>query len=147
MKTYTGKIEKLGPDQILVGGTNWEGKHGSGLAKLGVDIAGAISGQAMGLQGQFYGIVTKDLSKKSHPSVNESIIVSQIEILYYFAQYVMPEKEFIIGYSAEGPYRSGFTASKLASFFATAAWGTPETIPSNIIFEEEFSKLVDCDRE
>lgn len=34
MKTYTGYIEELNPNQIFVFGSNTQGRHGAGTAKL-----------------------------------------------------------------------------------------------------------------
>ena len=50
IKTYTGIIEKLEPNQIFVFGSNTEGRHGKGAAKIARDKFGAIYGQAEGLR-------------------------------------------------------------------------------------------------
>lgn len=45
---------------IFVFGSNLAGRHGAGAAKWAVRHHGAIYGQGIGLQGQSYGIPTKD---------------------------------------------------------------------------------------
>ena len=47
---------------IFVFGSNTEGRHGAGAALYARQHHGAIYGQARGLQGNSYAIVTKDLS-------------------------------------------------------------------------------------
>lgn len=68
MKTYTGYIEELNPNQIFVFGSNTQGRHGAGTAKLCLNKYGAIYGQASGLQGKSYGLVTTNLTTYKFPS-------------------------------------------------------------------------------
>ena len=67
MKTYKGLIEKLEPNQIFVFGSNTEGRHGAGTARLCLNKYGAKWGQASGLQGQSYGLITTDLRIHKRP--------------------------------------------------------------------------------
>lgn len=66
-------ITSLKPNEVFVFGSNTEGKHGAGAAKTAVDSFGAKYGQAKGLQGQSYGIVTKDLAKGKKSVTLDSI--------------------------------------------------------------------------
>jgi hypothetical protein len=52
---------------IFVFGSNEAGVHGSGAAKTAIDEQGAIYGQGIGLQGNSYGIPTKDWHIKTLP--------------------------------------------------------------------------------
>lgn len=45
---------------IFVFGSNLAGRHGAGAARFALEEHGAIYGQGIGLQGQSYGIPTKD---------------------------------------------------------------------------------------
>ncbi len=45
---------------IFVFGSNLAGRHGAGAARFAVKKHGAIYGQGIGLQGQSYGLPTKD---------------------------------------------------------------------------------------
>ena len=84
MKTYKNEATKLKSNQIFVFGSNTQGRHGKGSALVARLNFGAIYGQAYGLQGQSYAIVTKDLTKKIHPSVSILSIIDQINKLYEF---------------------------------------------------------------
>ena len=51
-------ITKLGEDEIFVFGSNLEGRHAGGAARVAYDKFGAVWGQGVGLQGQAYAIPT-----------------------------------------------------------------------------------------
>ena len=51
-------ITELKENEIFVFGSNLEGIHGGGAARLAYNKFGAIWGQGVGLQGQSYGIPT-----------------------------------------------------------------------------------------
>ena len=51
-------INKLENNEIFVFGSNLNGMHGGGAARIAYDKFGAIWGQGVGLQGQSYGIPT-----------------------------------------------------------------------------------------
>lgn len=136
MKTYKGVITELQPNQIFVFGSNTQGRHGKGAALFARQKCGAIYGQAQGLQGQSYAIITKDLTKDyNKPSVSRLVITTQIKDLYNVA-FKLPDTEFLIAYSGTGTNLNNYSNKEMASMFAFAI------IPENIIFEEEFAKLV-----
>lgn len=62
---YEGDI-KPEPNTIFVFGSNPEGKHGDGAAKIAKEQFGAIYGQGEGLQGNAYALPTKDLIKSKN---------------------------------------------------------------------------------
>ena len=49
-------IQELKENQIFVFGSNMNGNHAGGAARLAVEKFGAIMGQAKGIQGQSYAI-------------------------------------------------------------------------------------------
>lgn len=51
-------IASLKPDEVFVFGSNLQGSHGGGAARVAADKFGAIWGQGVGLQGQSYAIPT-----------------------------------------------------------------------------------------
>lgn len=136
MKTYKGKIDKLPNNGIFVFGSNPQGRHGKGAALIAKTKFGAKYGQARGLMGQSYGIVTKDLTKFKHPSVPTKDIKYEISELYEFARQ-HPTTDFYIAYSGKGQLLSGFTPQQMAHL-----WFKAGEIPDNIVFEEEFLKLL-----
>lgn len=139
MKTYIGKITKLNTNQIFVFGSNTQGRHGKGAALDAVKNFGAIYGQSKGLQGKSYAIVTKDLTKKIHPSIKQSSIKYQIQDLYNFAD-ENEDLEFLIVYNGKGTNLNGYTNLDMAKMFYKAS--LPEGFPKNIVFEKEFYNLI-----
>jgi hypothetical protein len=138
MQTYKGPLKELPPNSIFVFGSNTEGRHGKGAALWARLNAGAIYGQARGLQGSSYAIITKDLTKQRHPSISKNDITKQIEQFY---QYIKDCKELgfeINAYVAymDTPNLNGYTPQEMADMFKAAG-----NIPSNVIFEQSFSKL------
>lgn len=133
--TFSGMVTSLKPNQIFVFGSNTQGRHGLGAAKTAKDKFGAKYGQAEGLQGQSYAIITKDLTKKEQPSRTPKQIKEQIHKLYEFARQ-NPDKEFLVAYSSTGKNLNHYSNKAMAEMFAS------EEIPSNIVFEEGFSSLV-----
>ena len=135
MKTYKGEATKLKQNQIFVFGSNTNGKHGKGSALVARQNFGAKYGQAYGLQGQSYAIVTKDLTKYKHPSISSEHIIEQIKKLYLFAE-ENSQLDFIIAYSGTKTNLNGYSNQEMANMFSQTY------IPKNIIFEYEFSKLI-----
>ena len=58
-KEYTpDNIESLGPDEVFVFGSNLQGIHAGGAARVALEKFGAVMGQGVGIQGQAYAIPT-----------------------------------------------------------------------------------------
>lgn len=143
MKIYKGLITELNfpSNGILVFGSNTQGRHGKGMAKLALDKFGAIYGEARGLQGQSYAICTKDLTTEIHSSRTPLQIKMEIATLYLKAKNKYSDKEFYVAYQGKGENLNGYSPEQMAKMFAHASLKEP--IPENIIFEKEFAKLVD----
>lgn len=139
MKTYTGRIERrshIPANGIYQFGANTQGRHGLGAARIANLQFDAIYGIASGPQGRAYGIVTKNLSSRNHPSIAPETIINQIRFFYIYAEKT-PLNDFYVAYSGHGSHLSGFTTDELASYYAIAG-----DIPDNIVFEEGFAELV-----
>lgn len=128
-------IQNLAPNQVFVFGSNTQGKHGKGAALTAKNKFGAIYGQAEGPQGQSYAIITKDLTKNTHPSRTPEQIKEQIHNLYEYAR-ENPDKEFLVAYSGNGTNLNAYSNQEMADMFGS------EPIPNNIVFEQEFNKLI-----
>lgn len=148
-KTYTGFINNLSSNQIFVFGSNPEGRHGKGVAKIALDKYNATYGQGHGLQGQSYGLITKNLTKGYHDpiinvtynksgfrSLSEEQITNNIKELYELAN-EMKDNEFFIAYTIGGKNLNGYTDTEMAKMFHDA-----KPIPENIIFEDKFLQYV-----
>ncbi len=136
MRTYKGNITKLEPNQIAVCGTNTQGRSGAGFALWCVIHAGLKHGHTRGLCGNTWAIVTKDLTAPRHPSVPFNDIVAQIADMYIDAR-AMTNKEFLVPYKGVGRNLNYYTPAQMAYAFAAAGH-----IPDNMVFEEDFAKLL-----
>lgn len=134
-KTYEGLVGDLSSNQILVFGSNTQGRHGKGTALKAKEKHGAIYGQARGRQGQSYAIITKDLTIPKHPSRTIEQIKEEIAGLYAYAN-ENPDLEFIIPYHAESTNLNAYSAQEMADMF-----GSME-IPKNLVFETNFYSLI-----
>lgn len=124
-------ITELKPNEIFVFGSNTQGRHGAGAAKLALNKFGAIYGQAEGLQGQSYGFITKNLTG-GEPTINKAFLQSQALKLIECAKN-NPTKTFLL--TAVGCGLAGFPPRYMAQFFST-------NLPSNIVLPVEFRDYV-----
>lgn len=135
MKHYTGNIRPE-KDVIFVFGSNTEGRHGAGSAKVAVEQFGAVYGVPRGLQGNAYGLITTDLQGKGkYPS---EMIRENIKELYQVARN-LPWKKFMVAYRSAPDEKTlcGYTGRTLFSLFLSAG-----DIPENIYFSEEWYNTV-----
>jgi hypothetical protein len=129
-------ITALKPGEIFVFGSNTQGRHGKGAALWAYQHAGAIYGWPRGPQGRSYAICTKDLTKRIHPSVSQSDIEWQIHLLYGWARMDNHlHQRFLVAYTTQ-PNLNGYTPQQMADMFCS------QPIPDNMVFEEQFSKLI-----
>lgn len=135
VSSYTGNIT---PDTntIFVFGSNLEGRHGAGAAKIAKEQFGAIYGQEEGLQGNSYALPTKDLRIKENngkKSIPKDAIIKSIKKLYTVAEQ-NPNKQFKIAYrNTTTESLNGYTGLEMIDMFLEAG-----SIPNNIIFSKEW---------
>lgn len=122
-------IQELNENQIFVFGSNMNGNHAGGAAKLAVDKFGAVMGQAEGIQGKSYAIPTLD---KDMQKVSEKELIDSLANLRHFAN-EHPEKEFLL--TAIGTGIAGFDTNYMAYMVLRAS------LPSNVTIPKEFSKI------
>ena len=124
-------ITELKDNQIFVFGSNARGFHAGGAARQAVENFGAVWGQAKGLQGQSYAIVTLDEEMRRVPLW---YIEEQFEELREFA-IQHHDKEFLV--TAIGCGIAGFPVAHIAAICRDIyGW------PSNVIFPNEFKKYM-----
>lgn len=135
MRYYSGNIE---PDEntIFVFGSNPEGRHGAGSAKVAKEKFGAVYGVGEGLQGNSYALPTKDLRIPGTRSISEVDIIKNIADLYKIAR-SMPEKNFKVAYRTKANEKSlnGYTGHEMLAMF------TVYPVPNNIYFSEEWHEI------
>lgn len=135
VSSYTGNIT---PDAntIFVFGSNPEGRHGAGAAKIAREQFGAIYGQGEGLQGNAYALPTKDLRVKKNNSlrsISPEQIIESIKKLYETARQ-NPDKQFKVAYrNTDKASLNGYTGLEMIDMFLKAG-----SIPSNIVFSKEW---------
>ena len=132
---YSGNISPV-QDVIFVFGSNPEGRHGAGAAKIARTQFGAIYGQGEGLQGNAYALPTKDLQVKDNNalrSIAPGQIVTNIRTLYACAR-ENPDKKFMIAYrNTYSRSLNGYTGIEMIRMFLAAG-----PIPENIYVSEEW---------
>lgn len=106
-------ITELKEQEVFVFGSNIQSRHGLGAAKQAVKF-GAIYGQAEGLQGQSYAIVTTDLSKQYRPSVDIQVVKDSVNKFIQFAK-DNPQLQFLV--TEIGCGLAGFTIEDMAPLF------------------------------
>ena len=135
MRYYSGNIE---PDEntIFVFGSNPEGRHGAGSAKVAKEKFGAVYGVGEGLQGNSYALPTKDLRIPGTRSISKSDIARNIQKLYDLAR-TMPEKDFKVAYRTRFDEKSlnGYTGEEMVQMFSVYP------IPNNIYFSGEWHRI------
>ena len=132
---YEGDIT---PDDntIFVFGSNPEGRHGAGAAKVARERFGAQYGVGEGLTGNSYALPTKDLRVKENKglrSIPRETIIESIKKLYETAR-TMPNKQFKVAYrNTTTASLNGYTGLEMIDMFKDAG-----LIPNNIVFSKEW---------
>ena len=121
--------EDLTSSDIFVFGSNTQGKHKSGAAKVAVEQFGAVLGQARGLQGQSYAIVTIDYSGEEPVTLNS--INKEID---EFISFAVDNPDLTFWMTKIGTGISGYEIGEIASLFGD------RIIPSNVILPKEFTE-------
>lgn len=132
MNHYKGNITP-GKDIIFVFGSNPEGKHGAGSAKVALQKFGAKYGKGDGLHGQSYALITTEM-RKGWPRITLEQITDNVRRLYEVAR-KMPDKRFMVAYRNQPDQRTlcGYTGAQMMKCFLS-----PGDIPDNIWFSEEW---------
>jgi hypothetical protein len=138
-REYTPEnITSLKPNEVFVFGSNAEGAHGKGAALLAKTKFGAIQGQAEGLQGQSYAIITKKNWRVEKSSTLTEIGNGIMDFVSFAKQ--NPQKKFYVTKIASS--LAGYTIEEIADLWkeVNKAWEYDifEDIPDNIILPKEY---------
>lgn len=102
-------ITALQPNEIFVFGSNLQGYHGGGAARLAMDKWGAVWGQGVGLQGRTYAIPTMQGGTDTiRPYVDQFIKFAQND----------PERTYLV--TEIGCGIAGFRPEEIAPLFRNA---------------------------
>jgi len=132
-REYTpDNITSLKPNEVFVFGSNTEGRHGKGAALIAKQKFGAIYGQAEGLQGQSYGIITKDLSKGE-----KSISLDEIhDHIFEFVEFAKENPKLKFYVTKLGSSLAGYTIKEIKEEILSV--NKIEGIPDNVILPKEY---------
>ena len=133
---YQGTI-KPERNVVFVFGSNPEGRHGLGAAKVAAEQFGARYGVGEGLAGSSYALPTKDLRVKEnngYRSISVEDITRNISKMYMCAV-AHPDKVFKVAYTHAPDKRSlnGYTGREMITMFLSAG-----KIPKNVQFSENW---------
>lgn len=133
---YQGTI-KPERNVVFVFGSNPEGRHGLGAAKVAAEQFGARYGVGEGLAGSSYALPTKDLRVKEnngYRSISAEDITRNISKMYKCAA-AHPDKVFKVAYTHAPDKRSlnGYTGREMITMFLSAG-----KIPKNVQFSEKW---------
>lgn len=119
---YTSEnITHLKPNEVFVFGSNRQGYHGGGAARVALDKFGAVWGKGIGLQGQNYAIPTMDGGVDSiKPYIDD------------FIEYARQHKELRFLVTRIGCGIAGFTDKEVGPMFWDAL------VLPNVVFPKTF---------
>jgi hypothetical protein len=121
----------LDAKSVFVFGSNREGRHGKGAALLAKRKWGAVYGQAEGLQGNSYAIVTKELRYDQSP-----ITLLEIENgVRKFIDFASNKPDWLFIVSKIGCGLAVFTPEQIAPMFRGCA--------KNICLPKEFQEILE----
>ncbi|HPC34135.1 MAG TPA: hypothetical protein PLP73_00600 [Candidatus Absconditabacterales bacterium] len=115
-------IDNLKENEVFVFGSNGNGLHFGGAAKVALEKFGAIQGQSEGIQGQSYGINTMD---------GKDVIKEQLERLVKIAR---ENKDKIFYLTRIGCGIAGYTDQEIIELL-------PSDLPTNIILPKGWATL------
>jgi len=119
----------MGPNDIFVFGSNTMGNHDGGAARVAMQDYDAVYGQAKGLQGRSYAIVTIDYTDEI--SVDLKTIEKEID---EFLEFAADNTELKFHVTKIGCGISGYEIDEIAGLFSN------KIIPENVILPLEFTK-------
>ncbi len=113
---------------IFVFGSNLAGRHGAGAAKWALENRGAIYGQGVGMQGDSYGIPTKDANIETLPLPSIKIFVD------HFIEYAKNHPHLTFQLTPIGCGLAGYTPDQIGPMF--------KGVSLNVMIPDEFLPYV-----
>lgn len=125
-KFTPNKIASLQNNEIFVFGSNLDGLHGGGAARVAYQKFGAQWGKGVGMQGKSYGIPTMHGGvDEIKPYVND------------FIEFALSNKEYTFLVTRIGCGIAGFKANEIAPLFTKAIE------IENILLPEDFVQVIE----
>lgn len=127
MRVSAKHIDKLEDDEVFVFGSNTEGMHAGGAARMAMNW-GAVYGKAFGLQGKTFAIPTVDYTRSGKMSVDE--IKKYVDEFLDFT-IKNKDKKFLV--TEIGCGIAGFKVSEIAPLFRKALEYSNVYLPERFI--------------
>lgn len=127
MRVSAKHIDKLEDDEVFVFGSNTEGMHAGGAARMAMNW-GAIYGKAFGLQGKTFAIPTIDYTRSGKMSIDE--IKKYVDEFLDFT-IKNKDKKFLV--TEIGCGIAGFKVSEIAPLFRKALEYSNVYLPERFI--------------
>lgn len=144
VKTYSGLITKLAPNQVFVFGSNPVGINGNPTKGTGGAALVATKNEwvkqnekmdnRLSDSGKSWGLTTVAYPGQKKSKTPEQI-KQGIAKLYEYAK-ANPIKELLVAYTGTGTNLNGYSNKELAEMFSSFP------IPPNVVFEEQFATLL-----
>jgi len=116
------RITQLAANEVFVFGSNLQGHHYGGAARIANEKFGAIFGQGVGLQGQSYAIPTMQGGVETiRPYVDE------------FIEFAKQHPELIFYVTRIGCGIAGFQDSEIAPLFTAAVGMENDALPQSFM--------------
>lgn len=109
-------VTELRPNEVILFGSNDQGRHKKGMALFALQKCGAILGQSRGLQGQSYAIVTK---KNWWQPRSSTLLEIEIEVLEFIA-FAIEHSELTFLVTKIGTANAGYSIEEIAPLFRDA---------------------------
>lgn len=127
MRVSEKHIDKLEDDEVFVFGSNTEGMHAGGAARMAMNW-GTIYGKAFGLQGKTFAIPTVDYTRSGKMSIDE--IKKYVDEFLDFT-IKNKDKKFLV--TEIGCGIAGFKVSEIAPLFRKALEYSNVYLPERFI--------------
>ncbi|MEI0579594.1 hypothetical protein [Brachyspira pilosicoli] len=127
MRVSAKHIDKLEDDEVFVFGSNTEGMHAGGAARMAMNW-GAIYGKAFGLQGKTFAIPTVDYTRSGKMSIDE--IKKYVD---EFLDFTIKNKDKKFFVTEIGCGIAGFKVSEIAPLFREALEYSNVYLPERFI--------------
>ncbi|WP_286033120.1 A1S_2505 family phage non-structural protein [Brachyspira pilosicoli] len=127
MRVSAKHIDKLEDNEVFVFGSNTEGMHAGGAARMAMNW-GAVYGKAFGLQGKTFAIPTVDYTRSGKMSIDE--IKKYVD---EFLDFTIKNKDKKILVTEIGCGIAGFKVSEIAPLFRKALEYSNVYLPERFI--------------
>lgn len=116
------RLSVLKPDEVFVFGSNLQGRHGGGAARVALNRFGAVWGQGVGLQGQSYAIPTMQGGVDTiKPYVDD------------FVRFARQHRDMFFYVTRIGCGIAGFKDEDIAPLFAEAQYEANICLPESFV--------------